>query len=122
MFVAEADLVQNRLWITANQALHAEDFDFLMHQICCEANKLDAGWAAAIDLRGMWVEDLFFGEQIKKLQETLLECGAAKIGTLLDNTSIQMFLGQAGLKTRSNEITQRFFNEKNWIEFLTSRE
>jgi hypothetical protein len=44
----------------------------------------------------MWVEDLFFGDRVKLLQATLLGCGAAKIGTLLDNSSIQMYLGQAG--------------------------
>jgi hypothetical protein len=119
MFIAEADFAKNRLYITANQALNPDDFDTLIKQICCEASKLQPGWAAAIDLRGMWIEDLFFGDRIKLLQSTLLECGAARIGTLLDNTSIQTYLGQAGLKTHSNKITERFFNEKSWEEFLT---
>jgi hypothetical protein len=122
MFIAEADRINNRLRITANQALHPDDFDTLIEQICREADKLEPGWVAAIDLRGMWVEDLFFGDRVKLLQATLLGCGAAKIGTLLDNSSIQMYLGQAGVKTHSNQITERFFNETNWEAFLAVRE
>jgi hypothetical protein len=119
MFIAQADSTLNRLCITADQALKAEDFTCLIEQICGEAGKLQAGWVAALDLRGMWIEDPFFGDQVKQLQRALLECGAQKIGTLLDNSSIQMYLGQAGLKTHANEITQRFFNERSWEEFLS---
>jgi hypothetical protein len=119
MIKAEADLTRQRMLIKADQALHRSDFDSLIETIRAEAGKLGPTWTAALDLRGMWVEDLFFGEQINLLQTVLLECGACKIGTLLDNASIQRFLGQAGVRTHSNEITQRFFNEQSWEEFLS---
>jgi hypothetical protein len=119
MIKAEADLARQRLMITADQALSPRDFDCLMEQIRREAARLGPKWAAALDLRGMWIEDLYFGERMEVLQSVLLEYGARKIGTLLDNSSIQKYLGQAGVKTHSNEITQRFFSEKSWEEFLS---
>jgi hypothetical protein len=122
MFTAKADHFKGLLRITANQALNSHDFDCLIDLILREAASLDAGWVAALDLRGMRVEDPFFGDSIKHLQSTLVGCGARKIGTLLDNSTIHMYLGQAGLKTKSNEITQRFFTEKTWEEFLLNPE
>jgi hypothetical protein len=121
MVKVEADLNYQRLYVIADQALSAEDMQFLSDNICREAKKLLPGWVAALDLRGMWVQDPFFCDRVKLLQQSLISSGARKIGTLLDNSSIQMYLGQAGLKTHSNEITQRFFNEKNWEQFLAQQ-
>jgi hypothetical protein len=118
MIKAEADLAKERMNILADQALTPEDLRNLLEQIEREACKLDSDWVAAVDLRGMWVENLFFCEQMALLQKTLLLCGARKIGTILDSTPIQLYLGQAGMKTRSNEVTQRFFNEKSWRQFI----
>ena len=119
MVTARADCDHQRMYIIADQALSNDDFDILIEAIQTEARKLELGWTAAIDLRGMWVQDPFFGDQMKLMQMTILENGASRIGTLLDNSAIQMYLGQAGLKTHSNEITQRFFNEKNWEQFVS---
>jgi hypothetical protein len=118
MIKAEADLAQQRMLIVADQAMKCEELESLIEQIKHEAVKLQPGWVAAIDLRGMWIEDLFFCEQAQNLQSTIIESGAGKIGTIIDSSSIQMFLGQAGIKTHSNEVTQRFFNEASWKLFL----
>jgi hypothetical protein len=119
MVKVEAEISRNILYITADQALGTQECEQLIDNIRIEAQKLGQTWVAAVDLRGMWIEDLFFCDSIKHIQTTLLECGAHKIGTLLDNTSIQMFLGQAGMKTHSNEVAQRFFNQTNWEAFIS---
>jgi hypothetical protein len=114
----EAVPVCNRLYITVDQAFTPTNFQGLIEEIQREALQLKPGWTAALDLRGLWVADPFFSERVALLQTTILERGAKKIGTLLDNSSIQMYLGQAGLKTNANEITQRFFTQENWEKFL----
>jgi hypothetical protein len=118
MIKAEADLTHQRMFIIADQAMKCEELDCLIEQIKLEAVKLQPGWVAAVDLRGMWIEDLFFCEQAMHLQSAILENGAGKIGTIIDSSSVQMFLGQAGIKTHSNELTQRFFNEMSWRQFI----
>jgi len=118
MYSAKADLTCQRMDIIANQALSTDDFNKWIEQIKQQANDLKHGWIAAVDLRGMWVEDPFFNENVKGLQDTLLSSGAGRIGTLLDNRAVHMQLGQAGIKTRSNAITRRFYNEQEWESFL----
>jgi hypothetical protein len=107
-----------RLYVTADQALSPEDVQGIIRAIQTEAGKLQPGFAVAVDFRGMWVNDSYLNERIKVLQEALLTCGARKIGTLLDNPSVQMRLSQEGLKTRSNEITRRFYDEQEWEAYL----
>jgi hypothetical protein len=108
----------NRMYITVDHAFTPTNFQGLIEEIQSEALQLKSGWTAALDLRGLWVADPFFSERVTLLQTTILERGAKKIGTLLDNSSIQMYLGQAGLKTNANEIAQRFFTQENWEKFL----
>jgi hypothetical protein len=72
-----------------------------------------------VDFRDMRVEDPLINEQISLLQEALITSGACRIGTLLNNQNVRMRLIQTGMKTRSNEITQRFDDLKKWENFLS---
>jgi hypothetical protein len=119
MFEVRCDSDKQRLDIVADQALSAEEFQTIISAIKSHACKLSAGFVVAVDFRGMWVEDPFLNERFKLLQEALLDCGARKIGTLLDNPAVRLRLSQQGLKTRSNEITRRFYDPEEWEEFLS---
>lgn len=118
MIEVKSNMDNQRLYIVADQALSPEDVQSIISEIEIESGKLRPGFAVAVDFRGMWVKDSYLNERIKALQEALLACGARKIGTLLDSLSVQMRLSQEGLKTHSNEITRRFYNEQEWEEFL----
>jgi hypothetical protein len=109
---------RQRLYIIADSVLSPEDFQYIIESLKLEAGKLDQGWVAAVDFRGIQVEDPYLNEQIELLQEALLKAGAHKIGTLLDNQYVRMRLIQAGMSTRSNEITQRFDDEQKWESYL----
>jgi hypothetical protein len=118
MYRAKADAHRQRMDIVINQALSADEFDQLISEIRNEASQLDTGWVAAVDLRGMWVSDPFINQQFESLQNALLESQAGKIGTILESDPIKMHLWQAGIRTSSNAITQRFYTLKEWEEFL----
>ncbi|RPI31335.1 MAG: hypothetical protein EHM70_11740 [Chloroflexota bacterium] len=118
MVEIKADPEGHRMNITLDCALTVIDFTRVISQIQEESTSLEPGWTAAIDLRGMWIDDPFFIDQLRLLQQTIVECGAKKVGTLLDHVAIQMQLGQAGNKTRANEIARRFYNLSEWEQFL----
>jgi len=118
MASVKADLEHNRLDITSDVPLHPEESSVLLEQISAEAQLLRPGWVAAVDFRGMRVESSFVNEQFRLLQEALLAKGASRIGTLLDSDPLMMRLWQSGSQTRSNEITQRFYDEAKWEAFL----
>jgi hypothetical protein len=109
---------RQRLYIIADCALSPADCQHIIETLKLEAKKLDQGWVAAVDFRGMQVEDPYLNEQIELLQEAVLKNGAHKIGTLLDNQYVRMRLIQAGTSTRSNEITQRFADKQEWESYL----
>jgi len=119
MFGAKADPDRQLMEILINQALSVNDFTQLIDAIKLEATRLQPGWVAAVDLRGMWVDDPFINQQFEALQEALLDSLAGKIGTLLDSDPIKMHLWQAGARTRSNEITRRFYHLEEWERFLS---
>ncbi len=120
MFEVRCDADKQRLDIVADQALSPEEFQTIISAIKSQACHLSPGFVVAVDFRGMWVEDPFLNERFKLLQEALLECGARKIGTLLDNPAVRLRLSQQGQFTRSNEITRRFHDQKEWETFLAS--
>lgn len=120
MIEAKFDSSHMRMNITINQALTAQEMKVLIEQIELETSGLERGWTAAVDMRGMWVSDPFITSQFMLLQDALINCGAGKIGTLLDNDAVRMHLGQAGQKTQSNKITQRFYDPQKWEQFLAS--
>jgi hypothetical protein len=109
---------RQRLYIIADGALSVENFQHIIETLKLEAGKLNPGWVAAVDFRGMRVEDPYLNERIKLLQEALLATGAQKIGTLLDSQNVRMRLSQVGMGTHSNKITQRFSDGKKWEAFL----
>jgi len=119
MYAAKADPQHQRMQIIIHQALNADEFNQLIESIESEAVQLQPCWVAAVDMRGMWVDNPYINEQFEKIQTTLMACQAGKIGTLLDNASIRMHLIQAGNKTCSNVITRRFFDVGDWERFLT---
>jgi len=119
MYATKTDLDRQRMDILINEALTAEDFQQLIDNIKLEATQLTSGWVAAVDLRGMWVDNPFINQQFEALQEALLDSQAGKIGTLLESDPIKMHLWQAGTRTRSNAITQRFHNLEEWEKFLS---
>ena len=112
---------RQRLYIIADCALSAEDFQNIVETLKLEAGKLGSGWVAAVDFRGMQVADPYLNERIELLQNALLTSGARKIGTLLDSQNVLLRLSQSGMHTHSNEITQRFDNEQRWEAFLSQR-
>jgi len=119
MFDVKCDSDKQRLDIVADQALSAEEFQTIISAIQSNARQLSPGFVVAVDFRGMWVDDPFLNERFKLLQEALLDCGARKIGTLLDNPAVRMRLSQQGQMTRSNEITRRFYDQDEWEKFLS---
>ena len=119
MYAAKAEPNHQRMEIIIHQALSADEFRQLIGAIEREAVQLNPCWVAAVDLRGMWVDNPYINEQFETIQKTLMSCQAGKIGTLLDNASIRMHLIQAGTKTCSNVITRRFFDAGDWERFLT---
>lgn len=119
MIVVKADRKQQRLSIVADGALSRNDFQRIIKTLEKESGKLDPGWVAVVNFKGMRVEDHYLNEQLKMLQEALLTNGARKIGTLLDNQNVRMRLNQTGMETRINEITQRFTDEEKWEAFLS---
>jgi hypothetical protein len=119
MIEVKADQEKQRLAIVADGALNPNDFQQIIKSLEVESGKLDSGWVAAVNFKGMRVEDHFLNEQLKLLQEALLASGACRIGTLLDNQNVLMRLSQTGMETHSNAITQRFTDEKKWEAFLS---
>ena len=119
MVEIKADPACMKMLIRLDRALTPEDFQQVIEHIKEEADKLQPGWVAALDMRGMWVSDPYLSNQFQLLNETLLCSGAIKIGTLLDNAAVHMHLGQAGLKSRSNEMTRRFYRLQEWESFIT---
>ncbi len=119
MYKAQADPVHQRMDIVIDEAITPQDFQSLIDQIKDEAASLQPGWIAAVDLRGMWVDDPFINQQLEALQQALLVSQTGRIGTLLDSDPIKMHLWQAGSRTRSNVITQRFHNLDEWQHFLS---
>jgi hypothetical protein len=119
MYGAKANPICQRMDIVINQALSPDEFDRLIGEVKVEATQLKTGWVAAVDLRGMWVDDPFINRQFEALQDALLKSQAGKIGTILESDPIKLHLWQAGTRTRSNAITQRFYNLEEWEKFLS---
>jgi hypothetical protein len=119
MVSAQAFPDRQRLEIVSDEPLGAQEAAKLIETIRSEAARLQPGWVAAVDFRGMWVESSFVNERFRDLQEALLALGAARIGTLLDSDPVKMRLWQSGSQTRSNEITQRFYDQAAWEEYLS---
>lgn len=119
MYAAKADPQYQRMEIVVHEALSDDDLRQLIDAIEREAARLQPCWIAAVDMRGMWVDNPYINVQFEAIQKTLLDCQAGKIGTLLDSASIKMHLIQAGSKTCSNVITRRFFDMGDWERFLT---
>jgi len=109
-----------RMDVRIDQALVPGEFQRLIEAVQKEGQKLTPGWAAAVDLRGMWISDPFVNEQFRSLQDALLSGMAGKIGTLLDSDSVKMRLWQAGTQTRSNALTERFHDAAQWERFLSN--
>lgn len=118
MIEVKSDAENQRLYIISDQALNPDEVQEIISRMRVEVKNLHPGFAVAVDFRGMWVKDPYLNERIKTLQEALLACGARKIGTLLDNPAVRLRLSQEGQRTRSNEITQRFYTEQEWEKFL----
>jgi len=119
MFAANAIPDRQRMDVLIDQALTPAEFGQLIEAVGKEAAKLKPGWAAGVDLRGMWISDPFVNEQFRLLQDALLSGQAGKIGTLLDSDSVKMRLWQAGTQTRSNALTRRFHDPAQWERFLS---
>ncbi len=121
MFAATADPDRQRMDIVSNQALTPDDFAQLVASVTREAARLKPGWVAAVDFRGMWLNDSFINEHFGKLQTALLAGKAGKIGTLLDSDALKMRLWQSGVASGSNMVTERFFDVAKWEAFLSRR-
>ena len=119
MFSARADPERQRMDIACDQALEPEDVQRLIESLKHEAAKLRPGWTAAVDFRGMWVNNPFANEQFRLLQDALIANGVGKIGTLLDSDPLKMRLWQSGTQTHSNEMTRRFHSPEEWEAFLS---
>jgi hypothetical protein len=119
MYRAKADPTRQRMDIVSDQALTAGDFGKLVESVTREAAQLRPGWVAAVDFRGMWLNDAFINEHFGKLQAALLTGQAGKIGTLLDSDAMKMRLWQSGQGSGSNMLTERFFDVAKWEAFLT---
>ena len=119
MYAAKATPDRQRMDVRIDQALTPDEFRELIDAVGKEAASLQPGWAAAVDLRGMWISDPFVNEQFRSLQDALLSGKAGKIGTLLDSDSVKMRLWQAGAQTRSNTLTRRFHDPVQWERFLS---
>jgi len=118
MYDARTDLSHQRMDITCDEALTTGDFERLLEAIREQASTLQPGWTAAVDFRGMWVSDSFINERFQRLQTTLLDQHAGKIGTLLDSDPLKMRLWQAGAGSGSNVLTRRFHDAAEWERFL----
>jgi len=119
MFAAKADPDRQRMSIVSDQALMPDDFQQLVQGVEREAARLSPGWVAAVDLRGMGIDDPFINEQFGLLQKAFLAGKACKIATLLDSDPLKMRLGQSGAQTRSNDLTRRFHDPAEWERFLS---
>jgi hypothetical protein len=119
MFSAKAEAERQRMTIASDQALSPDDFQQLIDAIGREAATLKPGWVAAVDLRGMWINDPFINEQFQLLQNALIANAAGKIGTLLDSDPLRMRLWQSGAGTGSNRLTRRFHDPQEWERFLS---
>ena len=120
MFSATADPKRQRMDIVSNQALTPDDFAQLVASVTREAARLEPGWVAAVDFRGMWLNDAFINEHFVELQNALLTGKARRIGTLLDSDALKMRLWQSGVGSGSNTVTQRFFDTAAWEAFLSA--
>ncbi len=118
MISVKADPNRQRMDIVCDQALTPADFETLVGQVNSGAAKLRPGWVAAVDFRGMWLNDAFINERFVELQNALLSGKAGRIGTLLDSDALKMRLWQSGVGSGSNVLTKRFFDQKKWEAFL----
>jgi hypothetical protein len=119
MLTAQAFPDRQRLDIVSDEPLGPREVAVLIDAVRSEAARLQSGWVAAVDFRGMRVESSSVNEQFRALQEALLGLGAERIGTLLDSDPVKMRLWQSASQTRSNDITQRFHDQAAWEEFLS---
>jgi hypothetical protein len=106
--------------IVSDQALTSSDFEKLIESVTREAARLKPGWVAAVDFRGMWLNDAFINKHFGRLQTALLAGKTSKIGTLLDSDALKMRLWQSGVTSGSNVLTQRFSIKEEWEAFLSN--
>lgn len=120
MFSVKANLKQHRLEVAIKNVYDEEDLKTVLFLINREVIKLNPGWTAALDLRGMRVLEQKLTIYIKRIQRTFLDNSVVRIATLVDNSVLRMQVQRMGSETGSNSMTTRFNSENAWRSFLAT--
>ncbi len=110
---------QQKFNIVVREILDEEDLKTLRFLVRREIIKLDKGWTAIVDLRGMRVLEQKLTRYVRELQKIFIEHGVGRVATLVDNKILKMQLERLGEETGVNEVCSRFTNERDWQQFLT---
>ncbi|MCB0264396.1 MAG: hypothetical protein R3C26_19450 [Calditrichia bacterium] len=120
MFTVNADQMMRRLNITINNYYDEEDLKSICYMIDREITRLDEGFIAAIDVRGMRVLEQKWTRYMKRIQSVMMEHRVSKIATLVDNVILKMQLQRLGNETGSTDITRQFNDEDEWRMFIST--
>lgn len=120
MFFIKADTSTQRLNVTIQQIDDAEDLKSILFIANREVIKLNPGWTAALDFRGMGALEEKLMNYLKELQRSFLNNNVGRIVTLVDNVVLKMQLILMGKESGAYDISSRFSSEKEWKAFLAS--
>ena len=109
---------QQQFNIVVREILDEEDLKTLRFLVRREIIKLDTGWTAIVDLRGMRVLEQKLTRYVRELQKIFVDHGVRQIATLVDNKILKMQLERLGEETGINQVCNRFTNERDWRQFL----
>ena len=92
----------------------------IMAEAGCELAHLEPGFAVWIDLRCTVFAGHAIGVHVQRLYTLLASAAPAKVGTLVDDVTVQMQVarasGQANLPDADR--AQVFSDEQEWLRFL----
>ena len=111
---------KRQLYIRIETVLDQEDLKAILFVINREVIRLDAGWTAMIDLRGMRVLEQRLTVYLRRMEKIFLDNGVSRIATLLDNTILQMQIRRLASEVGTHALTTHFTNEGDWKQFAAS--
>ena len=119
MFSVKAEPTMGRLTVTINDYYDEEDLKSICFMIENEIAKVNKGFVAALDIRGMRVLEQKWTRYIKRIQNIMMDYSASSIATLADNVILRMQIQRLGKETGSAEITRQFTDEDEWRMYIS---
>ena len=120
MFSIKADTQLSRMDIVIRNVYDEEDLKTILFLLRREVIKLEPGWTAALDLRGMRVLEQRLTGYIKKMMEVFRDQGVLRIAALYDNVVLKMQVQRMRKEAGTDAYSTPFSDEDQWQGFLDS--